>query len=152
MVKFSFSYIIIILLLLIFTLGYKLLVCKNTIVKNFIHGLWVADTSFCKQSNIDSLLLYINTDNQCYILGEKDNDIFINDMSEVILNSQISTNSDNYHTLDVEFPNIEYKEFPKKQKMRIYIYTGKMILYDKNDVTYGVFYKDPLLSEQMFLA
>ena len=103
-------------------------------------GFWIADPDFCQEAEIDSLIMKISK-NDAYILGIKDGEIFINENTGINMSNATSTMGDNF-TAKISFLDIENEQFPKKATIKVYPYVGKLMLYDKDNNLYGVFYKD----------
>ena len=106
---------------------------------NFLNGYWTSDSEFSKMSEIDEMILNIDTKNKKgFLVIIVDNKIVSNDDFDMLIDTKCK---------EVEFisDNIDFIWNEKKFIMEISIYKGSLILYH-NDMIYAKLYKDNKMS------
>lgn len=113
---------------------------KNNDYTQFIHGYWTSNDQFAKESEIDEMILDLDTKSMTGLLIIiVDNKITYNDEFDIILYPKSN---------EIEFVsnNIKFIWADKKFKMNVSINSGSMILYnidkDSNRTIYANLIKD----------
>lgn len=125
----------IVVIMLVFAIIWHMHACRK-----MLNGFWIADANYCEEAEIDSLMLQISG-KDAYIIGIKDNQLFLNESTKISICNTPTFLSECY-VLSINFGNIDNEQFPNKAKAKIYPYIGKMYLYDSDKTLYGLFYKD----------
>lgn len=123
----------------------------NTLSEKSLTGFWEADSSFCEESDIDMMCMFIGekkgSKRPFYLLVKKDDDMIINELGDVKFTQQIYSNPcDNIKKTYTAVFDIENENFPSSQEMYYYVTSNKIILF-KGDNVYAVLYKNPALTE-----
>ena len=146
-----FAFIIFILIALI---AYMQLT-KHKIFDQLVSGFYESDQSFLQESGVDLFCIYIDNEvlngyRSCYVLAKKDNDIIINEPTSIKLTQKTTDyNVDKPKCFAVKFLDITdeiIEIFPKNQTMKYYPLTGKIILMNRDEVTF-VGYKNGINTE-----
>lgn len=151
--------IIIICLILIFYY-FILLSCTNKISNELITGFWKCDSEFLMDADLSSFLLYLSPkkngskERACYLLAEQDSELILNEPCSANISKDLKLSNWNFWSnsplkYNIEFKDLEDENFPNKQKMTFYPKIGKLIL-SKDDVIYGIFYKDSYLTDSIY--
>ncbi len=128
---------------------------------SLLGGFWEADSSFCKETELDMFCVYFDVDvdytnaRACYVLALQEGKMIINDPAKVCISFDL-LNIENLipsaHTpkhFDVHFHNLDentLEVFPEKQKLKFYPLCCKIVLY-YDDVVTAVLYKNPVNTE-----
>jgi len=129
-------------------------------IDTLLTGFWLTPPDFNVEAGLDFFGIFIGESSYfssyrpCYILIQRDGEIFLNEPTELYIswdwfnlsnwNTNINYNTPKYGI--VKFNLDSSSAFPSYQKIEIYPTIGKMILY-YNDTIYAVLYKNPELSE-----
>ena len=108
---------------------------KNNNMKDFLNGYWSSDNDFAQNSEIDEMILNIDTNSMTgFLVIIVDKKIVINDDFDILLNTKCN---------ETEFisDNINFIWNEKKFKMHIIQNKGFIQLYH-NDTLYASLYKD----------
>ena len=115
-------------------------ICNEIIEKyNFLNGYWTSDSEFAKMSEIDEMILNIDSiTKKGFLVIIVDNKIASNDEFDILIDIGCK---------DIEFVSnkIDFIWNEKKFTMNISIYKGSLILYH-NDMVYAKLYKDNKMS------
>ena len=126
---------------------------------NLLKGFWKASNSFCQDSDIELILLYISDETSIYphkrtgyLLMKNADGILINNPLELILDDgfDISLGITNCRKWKAHINWLEEDDFdcfPCKQELYYYPSVGKLI-FSSEDKIYAVLYKDNFLSDK----
>jgi hypothetical protein len=127
---------------------------KCHIFNQLVSGFYESDLSFLQE--LDLFCIYIDNEisngyRSCYVLAKKNNDIIINEPTTVKLTQRKSLSCDVNapRHFDIEFRDLSDEItdiFPIHQIMKYYPMTGKIILYNQDEVTF-VGYKHGMNTE-----
>lgn len=149
------KYIILIVLIILMIYSY-ILYSEVKIYNNFITGFWKCDSGFCKESEIDDMVLYLNTnDNTGYLIITKDGELLDNssfDISKKTMNSFIPFNSmtgSQYMKYMINFnsDNPDFVWGDEKYTLLVSMVNGTILIY-KNDILFSKLYKDNNISNK----
>jgi hypothetical protein len=130
---------------------------------NHINGFYETDNEFNKEAGLSVFSFYIGDLTKCcytqnklsyngYLLMVSNNNVIINERVEFCLYSNIQYNINDLIThnrnlkFTIVFNNLETNLLPKIMNVDFYQLTNKIVFY-KDDKIYGVFFKNPVLSE-----
>lgn len=148
---FNIFYIIIFIILLNYLINYANLYKKcivtnennkninknneNNNIKDFLNGYWSSDNDFAQNSEIDEMILNIDTNSMTgFLVIIVDKKIVINDDFDILLDI-------NCNETEFVSDNINFIWNEKKFKMHIVKNKGILQLYH-NDILYASLYKD----------
>ena len=106
---------------------------------DFLNGYWTSDTEFSKMSEIDEMILNIDTTTKKgFLVIIVDNKIVSNDDFDILIDTKCK---------EIEFvsDNINFIWNEKKFIMDMSIYKGSLVLYH-NNIVYAKLYKDNKMS------
>lgn len=146
-----------VILIIIIILYSYILHNDRLLYNNFINGFWKSDDKFCKDADIDDMILYLNTNtDDGYLIISKDNEIIEN--SKFNIKKKTTSNINNLIPFNNTLGNqmLEYQvDFISddedftwndgKYILNISIINSLILIY-KNDVLYAKLYKENILS------
>ena len=133
---------------------------SSGIYNDLLSGFWKADGSFLQDAGLSSFLIYFAPPNwqgtrACYLLAERGNELIINEPCSTSITQTWKfgnwSTGFGVKTYTILFKDLDTDDFPSKQTLNFYPKTGKIIM-SKNDVIYGMFYKDAYLTDTMYLV
>jgi len=145
-------YIIITCILYIIILQYK----YNTYLE-FMQGFWVSDPTFCEESNIQSMMFYINNENKTMkiLIQQEDknleNTTYDTKICKLFNNNNLTINNE---CIEYKLTLTEQKDTKKNNIMNgeylLYLSVSKGILtLYKDEKIYGLLYKDNLSTSKL---
>ena len=148
------GFLVVVIILYLFALYLNYRTCNELIT-----GIWTAPPNFLEDAGLDSMILYIGEKKcyelyrPCYILIQRDNEIFLNEPTEMKINWNWTTPQNWNMFLNnniVKCGNIHFKmpddSFPNKQNISFNPVLGKIIL-SVGDTIYASLYRSAELSE-----
>lgn len=149
------GYIILIILIILIIYNY-VLYSEKKVYNNFITGFWKCDSTFCKESEIDDMILYLNTnDNTGYLVITKDNELIDNssfDINKRVVGNNIPFNSmlgNQYMKYNINFVsnNSDFSWGKGDYTLLVSIVNGTILIY-KDDTLFSKLYKDNNISNK----
>lgn len=114
---------------------------------NSFNGFWLANDEFLLESDLEYLLLYLDSKSSGYMIMKNAEGVLINEPFK--LEYTFKSKTYDYVLYEVNFKwedDKDFDYFPNKQLLRYYNKKGKVILYDKKEVT-AILYKDYYLAD-----
>jgi hypothetical protein len=144
--------IVILILVIVIASFYSYKLGKSNADMNNLQGFYESNSDFNNESGINSFTFYIG--NYCggsyptYLLmiGNEDDKILVNTPSSMILTTIWTSSDCDCYEFNAKFVDLNSEFLPNNMTLKFYPKSGKIILCG-NDIVYGCFFKNPVLTE-----